>query len=239
MENNRTKRDIISEIRGLYKLHNEDGFVTDRFLYSIFKKYGEVLIRRKFNEKKLMKGDSAFQWLPVVQLIDVDKIEADCLGIKTNCTYKRTRFKLPKMLQVDKGSLIKLVFSVDTSEKVEQTTLLKFHEMTKSTNFKYNKIKYFWEKEGYLYLPNVNWSAITLQACFEENVTGYCLETEELTDCKECNQLVKPKCTYIQDDFIPFSDDLVADILGMVRQDLVGNMQIPSDTSDNNQNIMR
>lgn len=238
MNSNTTVRDIVSQIRGIYKLNSEDAFVTDRFLYSLFLKYGDLLVRRKSNEGKLNTNDTIFTWLPNVPLIEVDKIEAECIGIKTNCTFMRTKNKLPKMATNDLGSLVKLVMSLDTSEKVERTTLLKFHEMAKSVNFKYNKTKYFWEKNGYFYFPNVVWSGVTIQALFIDTVTGYCIEDED--DCdnnNDCNK--KKKCKYRQDDLIPYSKDMVADIVGMISRDLGTRAQVPSDIQDNAQNIMR
>lgn len=236
---NTTVREIVSQVRGIYKLNSEDAFVTDRFLYGLFIKYGDLLVRRKSNEGKLNTNDNVFTWLPKVPLIEVDKIEAECIGIKTNCTFRRTKSKLPKMATNDSGSIVKLVMSLDTSEKVERTTLLKFHEMTKSVNFKYNKIKYFWEKNGYFYFPNVKWSAVTIQGLFMDTVTGYCIE-DDSDNCEpngECGP--KKKCKYRQDDTIPYSKDMIADIIGMISRDLGTRAQVPSDVQDNAQNLMR
>lgn len=231
-----TIREVVSQVRGIYKIESEDAFVTDRFLYSLFKKYADVLLRRKQNEGKIMNNDSLFQWLNVVPLIEVDKIEAECVNVKTGCTYMRTKEKLPKMVSFDNGPVIKLVMSLDTSENVERTTVLEFHRMTKSVNFKYNKAKYYWFNKGYFYFPNVMWSTVTVQALFEESVIGYCADSD--SDCEECAGS-KKRCTYRQDDSVPYPNDLIADVIGMIQRDLATRGQIPSDTQDNSQNLMR
>lgn len=235
---NITYREIASQVRGIYKLESEDAFVTDYFLYSLFKKYADVLLRRKQNEGKLKFNESLYQWIDVIEMIDVDKIEADCVAIKTNCTFKRSRKKLPKIVTFDSGPLIDLVMSLDTSERLERTTVQKFREMGMSVNFKYNKSKYFWLKNEYLY-TNVDWSRITMRALFEESVTPYCkAETYGCNDCEGCAD-TDFVCTPMQDNVSPYPSDLVADVIGMIQRDLGPRMQIPSDIQDNSQNVMR
>jgi len=38
--------DILSRVRGQIKAESEDAFVTDRYLYSLIKKYAQVYMRR-------------------------------------------------------------------------------------------------------------------------------------------------------------------------------------------------
>lgn len=231
-----TIRTAVSRLRGIYKIEKEDAFVTDRFLYSLITKYGALLIRRKSMEKKLMNNQSLFQWLPKVDLIEVDKIEADCVGIKTHCTFMRTKYPLPPMFENDKGPIIKQILSIDSGEKIEETTLMKFISMIKSPNFKYNKTKYYYVRpNGHVYFPNITWSMVTLEALFKESVSGYCIEEE---DCSECDDN-RPYCKLKQDDELPYPQDLLAEIENMIRQDLGMKAQIPSDTQDNALNVMR
>lgn len=222
-------RNIVSQVRGIYKASNEDSFVTDRFLYSLFKKYADVLLRRKDAEGKLKDNDSLFQWIDVMPLVEVDKIEAECVTIKTGCTYMRTKFPLPETISFDNGPIIKLVMSLDTSENVERTTLLKWHQMNKSVNFKYNKTKYYWFNKGHLYFPNVSWSTVTIQLLSSEDVPSYCKRC-----CEE-----KKECVYRQDLIAPYPLDLVADAIGMIQRDIAVRTQMPSDNQDNSQNILR
>jgi hypothetical protein len=85
-----TIRRSISRLRGLFKLVNEDAFVTDRLLYSLLLKHVKTIANRQDEKNKLMQYDSLFETLPYVELIEVDKIEADCAGIKTGCKIMRT-----------------------------------------------------------------------------------------------------------------------------------------------------
>ena len=93
--------DIISRVRGQIKAESEDAFVTDRYLYSLVKKYAQVYMRRQDNSNKLMKFNGIWQSLDYVELVDIDKIESDYIGIKSDITIKRTKLKLPAFKQGD------------------------------------------------------------------------------------------------------------------------------------------
>ena len=61
--------DIISRVRGQIKAESEDAFVTDRYLYSLIKKYAQLYMRRQDNANKLMKFNSIWQTLDYVELV--------------------------------------------------------------------------------------------------------------------------------------------------------------------------
>ena len=90
---------VVSRVRESIKAEVQDSFVTDRYLYSLIIKYGQLLMRRQDNANKLMKFNSVWQTLPFVELIEVDKVEAKCSGIQSGCTIKRTKEKLPTFME--------------------------------------------------------------------------------------------------------------------------------------------
>lgn len=221
-----TIKESISRIRNVFKVVNEDAFMTDRFIHSVLMKHAKALIRRQDNEDKLMRFDSLFETLPFVDLIEVDKIEADCAGLKTGCKIMRTKKKLPKIMTGSYGPLIRNVGPIDYSDTFQQVNQAIYIAMTNSTNFKYNKTHYFWYKNGYLYFPDIVWDAITVEAMFEEPTDGFCNENNK-------------SCTVMQDQDFSIPDYLFTEIEGMVQQELMTLGKIPSDTSDNSQHILR
>lgn len=78
-------------------------------------------MRRQDNENKLMNYDSLFEVLPYVELVEVDRIEADCAGIKTGCKIMRTYKKLPKVFSGSIGPIFRNITSIDGSEVFTQT----------------------------------------------------------------------------------------------------------------------
>jgi hypothetical protein len=218
--------DVISRVRGQIKAESEDAFVTDRYLYSLIKKYATLLMRRQDSSNKLMKFNSVWQTLDFVDLIEVDKIEDNCCGIKSDVKIKRTRLKLPTFMEGYWGPLIRTVSSIDGSQECQATSPATYNSMSLSTSFKYNKAKYFWWMNNYLYLPNVEWDAVKIEGIFEGDMGRF-----------NCNP--SDNCTprHHQRFFVP--EFLFAEIEQQVLQETFATLKVPSEDSDNKSNINR
>jgi len=215
---------VVSRIKNQVKGVRQDAFLTDRYVYSIVQKYSQVLMRRQDSANKLMKFNAIWQTLDCEELIEVDKIEACCAGIKSGCTIRRTKDKLPTFMEGYWGPLIRTVSSIDGSEEVYATAPGVYTSMTKTTGFKYNKQKYFWYLNGYLYFPNLDWDAVKVEAVFTEDID------------KMDGGVI---CTKKQDQTINIPEFLFAEVEQMVIKDLAGRLQIPTDLSDDNINLNR
>ena len=143
--------EVISRIRGQVKAEVQDSFVTDRYIYSLVIKFAKLLMRRQDFANKLMKFNSVWNFLPYVELVEIDKVEAKCTGIQSGCTIKRTKNKLPDMIEGYWGPLIRSVSSIDLSIELQQTQPGTYTSITKTTSFRYNKKKYYWFLNNYLY----------------------------------------------------------------------------------------
>ena len=218
--------EVVSRVRQAIKADNEDAFITDRYIYSLILKYGQLLMRRQDHANKLMKFNSVWQSLPFVELIEVDKVEAKCSGIQSGCTIKRTKEKLPMFMEGYWGPLIRTVSSIDGSIEMQPTNPGTYASMTKTTSFKYNKTKYFWWLNDYIYVPNVEWDAIKLEGIFEGDISGWSCDLDD--DCI-------PR--YKQRIYIP--EFLYAEIETQVLNQLMNTMKVPSEDSDNKININR
>ena len=218
--------EVISRIRGQVKAESQDAFVTDRYIYSLIQKFAQLLIRRQDNANKLLKFSAIWKALPFVELIEVDKVEAECTGIQSGCTIKRTKDKLPKMLEGYWGALIRTVSSIDGSYELKATQPGTYTSLTKTTSFRYNKQKYFWYLNGYLYLPNLEWDAIKIEAIFDDDISDWLCDTKD-----QC----VPR--YEQEMNIP--ESLFAEIESQVLQVMMNTVRIPSEDSDNKINLHR
>tara|TARA_R100000988_G_scaffold103820_1_gene85659 strand:+ start:1172 stop:1843 length:672 start_codon:yes stop_codon:yes gene_type:complete len=217
---------VVSRVRESIKAEVQDSFVTDRYLYSLILKYGQLLMRRQDNANKLMKFNSVWQSLPFVELIEVDKVEAKCSGIQSGCTIKRTKEKLPMFMEGYWGPLIRTVSSIDGSIEMQPTNPGTYASMTKTTSFKYNKTKYFWWLNDYIYVPNVEWDAIKIEGIFEGDISKWNCDPDD--DCT-------PR--YLQNMYIP--EFLFAEIETQVMNQLLNTMKVPAEDSDNKININR
>jgi hypothetical protein len=215
--------EAVSRVRNALKAVKEDPFLTDRTIYYALTKYGQTLLKREDNQFRLMKISSIFKVLPYVELIDVDKVEAGCIGVYSKCYFKRSKDKLPTIFDGALGPIIRTVSSIDGGIEMFRTDPGTWVSITKSTTFKYNTRKYFWYLNGYLYVPNVDWDAIRVEAVFEGKV--------ESCDTDPC--LVR------QDDPLPFPEYLFSEIEQFVIKELTMAMQVPTDGADDSQNVLR
>jgi|TARA_R100001530_G_C4276721_1_gene144517 hypothetical protein len=217
--------EVISRIRGQIKAEVQDAFMTDRYIYSLILKYGQLYMRRQDHANKLMKFNSVWQALPFVELEEVDKIEAQCTGILSGCTIKRTKDKLPTFMEGYWGPLIRTVSSIDGSQEIQPTTPATYTSMTKTTTFKYNTTKYYWFLNDHLYFPNIEWDAIKLEGVFEGDVSTWNCDEDECV----------PR--YLQNFYIP--EFLFAEIEGQILNILLNTLKIPGEDSDNKINPNR
>jgi hypothetical protein len=218
-----TIAEAISRIRTSIKAVKEDSFLTDRTIYFSISKYAKTLIKREDNQFKLMKMSQIFKVLPYVELINVDKIEAGCIGVYSECFFKRSKDKLPNILDGMFGPIIRTVSSIDGSIEMFRTEPGTWSSITKSTTFKYNKRFYFWIIDGYIYCPNVDWEAIKIEAIFENDIEN----------CKTND------CLLIQDQAFNIPEYLFSEVEQLVIKDLTMTLSIPADSVDDSQNTIR
>ena len=122
---------------------------------------------------------------------------------------------------------IRSVTTLDYSKKATQTYPTVYTNMTKTSGFKYNKQKYYWFLDGHIYIPDVHWESIRIQAVFDEDISDDVCSTEP------------GDCTQEQDRELAIPEHLFTEIEQMVVQQLLTAGQIPSDGPDDSQNVMR
>jgi hypothetical protein len=220
-----TIADTVSRVRNSLKGVKEDAFLTDRMIYSVVLKYAKLLIKRQDNENKIMRFQSLFEVLPCVELIEVDKVEACCAGIKSKCIIMRTKDRLPFPMEGSYGPLFRDVTSIDGSQMTYRTYPGTYLAMTNSTNFKYNKTQYYWYLDGYMYFPNIEWDAVRIEAIWDDNIHYF-----------KCDD---DGCNLRQDDPTHVPDYLFAEIEQMTLQEFSTMLQLPLDNKDDNQSILR
>jgi len=157
----------------------------------------------------------------------VDKIEACCAGIKSGCIIRRTKEKLPEIMEGRNGPLFRSVTSIDGSIEVYNTKPSLFTSMSKTSNFKYNKNKYFWYVNGYLYLPNIEWESIKVEGIFEGDTASFTCDADDTT------------CKLKQNQKSPFPDYLYSEIENMIKQDISFTAQLPAEEPHDKKNILR
>lgn len=216
-----------SRVRNTIKAVKEDTFVTDRFLYSLIMKYGKTLMKREDDRNKLKRMSGLFTPLKCVELVEVDKVEACCIGLTTGCIIKRTKHKLPDPVEGLHGPMFRTVASLDYSTEIYKTDPESYVSMTKTTNFKYNKFKYFWYLDGYMYFPNIDWEAVIIEGIFEGDTSNFNCGTDA------------GSCTPRQEQKFSVPEYLMTEIEEMIKKDFGIGAQLLTDGPDDKQNQLR
>ena len=100
-----------------------------------------------------------------------------------------------------------------------------WQQMANQKTFKYNKKKYYWYLNDYLYLPNVDWDAIRVEGVFEGDTSKYNCEGEE------------ENCNYFTENTIAIPEFLFSEIEQLVMRDLGVMIQVPSDPGQDAQSL--
>lgn len=226
-----TRGYIISRIKGLIKAVDKDAFVTDRFIYSIIRKYIPFLMKREDSKNKLMNIQGLFQVYPYVELEESNRIESKCFNAPIDCKIKRTKDKISVSMDGYYGPLIKSITSISgpamnagDEQPIRLISPSNYGQKIKLKSFKYNKEKYAWFLEGRLYFPDLEWDAVRLEAIPSDDMNFGC-DTDY--------------CIPMQDLEFRVPEYLFGEIESFVLKDLGLPMQIPSDQVDDKQNIHR
>lgn len=215
--------EVISRIRNQVKAVRQDAGMTDRFFFSMVMKHAKLLMRRQDNYNRIMKFNSIFKALEYVELCEIDASQAECFGVHTTCKLKRTKDPLPKMIEGYWGALIRSVTSLDYSQEVKAIFPTTYQNLAKQKAFKYDKTKYYWYLDGYLYFPDCNWDAVRVEGVFEGDISKY-----------NCN--INDECLIMQYRTINVPEFLFSEIEQLVMRDLGVTMQIPQDNQSDNRN---
>jgi hypothetical protein len=219
-------REAISRVRHKVKAVKQDAFLTDRFIFSLLQKHAAMLMRRQDSLNRIMRFNSIFQVLDFVELVEVDRVQAGCVGLSSGCVIKRTKTKLPALMDGYWGPFIRAVTSLDISQELQLTEPTMYERLHKQKTFRYNKKRYYWYLDGHLYFPNLDWDAVRLEGIFHEDVSRY-----------NCD--VSDDCRYVQDHNFNIPEFLFTELEQLVDRDLGIQMQLPVDQQHDNLHVIR
>lgn len=217
--------DVLSRIRSQVKGVRQDALLTDRVIYSFVNKHSKWLLKREDSKNRILSFSGVLQMIDFVELIEVDKIEANCTGLSSDCKIKRTKDKMPMFMQGYWGPLIRTIASLDGSQEMQPTVPSSYLAMSKSKNFKYNKTKYYWYLDDYIYFPDLEWDAVRIEGVFEDDISAFTCEADS--------------CVVKSDQTFNVPDYLLGELESAVFKDLAGMMNIPPDPTNDKQNLAR
>lgn len=229
----KTINSILSRIRPKVKAIKKDAFITDRYLFSLVMKFAPALLKREDSKNVLISTPGIYETIPYVELVNANKIETTCFKLPFGPKIKRTKHRLPEMWMGYYGPLLKSVSSISgPATNPQDEGDLQFIDPSEYANIirlktsKYNKTKYYWFADGYLWFPNLEWEAVRIVGLFNSDIKSF--------GCEECKD-----CSFRQDHSFPFPDYLLPELENFIYQDLGAPLKIPSDGTDDKQNLNR
>ena len=172
-----TIKSAISVIKSDNKAFSDDSMLTNRFIWS--KIQSKTLFFLKQRNDKLNLNNNNFLY-SVLDCVDMEMVNSiNCCKEIPACEILRSVEKLPKIAESNLASIIKGIYNLDNSERIDFVSI---NDVIRLTNSKYKPkgIKAF-IKDEYLFIPfRKNPKAVAIEAYFENP-----LEVYQRNKCKE------------------------------------------------------
>jgi hypothetical protein len=201
----RTIGEALSQVRNDLKQFTVDTRLTDRDIYAVMKSHSYWVIAQEADKLKISKQAHLFQSYTCAEIIPVPTIDP-CCSVQSRCKIYRTKEHLPGMFTDDLGQIIRTVTSVDWSENLQRTTFENFLKIQDDPDFKYNKTKYYFIRDNYMYFPTTQWRKINMLIYCDTDVSIY----------NKCNCPTDEGCVKMQDRTWRVPDKLQARIIDAV-----------------------
>lgn len=168
-----TKGEIISKIRNDNKFLSKDNKLSDRWILSKAQDVARRLIKQNGNLVKIYKSDEIFQYIPCVELQQVDLSE--CCSVKVGQYISRSIERLPEIETGIYGFLVQRVTTIFGND-LNKTTPRGYEDII-SIKYANNKI-YYWIRDGYLYISSPEIEKVSVSAFFKDYTAdeGDCVE---------------------------------------------------------------
>jgi hypothetical protein len=180
-----TVRQLVSDVRSEFKIISSDATISDRVIAEALRKVNIKYVVQRLDTRQGWTDPNLFTIFDCIPMQDVPITE--CCDVQINCKISRSVNKLPKIIGTKFNLAIEGVWSVDNPTK--NTTRFKEGTANRYTNSlklkKRTEDKFFWFKNGYLYLSVPSIELASLSAFTEQFVdpSEYSC-TSDLIECK-------------------------------------------------------
>jgi len=217
-----TRAEIISRLRnGLNEVTGDSRF-SNRYLWNVFMTASRDLIKQDADRGRIYS--QANMWDTIcIKMQPVSSSLCDCISFPSECTVYRSKEKLPKFIESTDGFIYRFIGTPDLSKTF---TLVSPFQYSVKREIKYNKEKYTFLHNGYIYTPDHTYPQILISGIFEGDTNKFKCDGSEDT---------VGHCYHSLAQNISLNDYLVRTAIGLSLQELMGSKQSPKDelTNDN------
>lgn len=197
----KTKGEIISRLRNAINEVTADSNYSNRYLYSAFNTAALQLIKQ--DEEK---GRTYFQsnlWESICfKMEPVDSILCNCMYLPNNCTVYRSNKPIPKILESTGGIIYRFLATPDLSKEF---TILTPYQFSVKSKIKYNKEKYAFIHNGYLFTPKETFPLLILSGLFDGDTSDFRCDEQNDNSSGDCGKALRSTIvltSYLEDTAI-------------------------------------
>lgn len=212
--------DILYNLEGTSRISDDSEINIEQIYFKI--DTTRALLIRQDQSKGRSLSDNIMQTISCVEVIQVSASE--CCGITSDCTILRTKFKLPRPIELHQKDLVVRVSGVNIeSSSWNQISYAKLQYAGKSFITK-DSTKWFL-KDNYLYIinpPNIKMISVSLVA-------------EQPSDLARFSSCAGAPCYSVTDEY-PISAHMIPTLKQLILEDLLRGKQMPSDEQGDESN---
>ena len=180
-----TNDELVSRVLNGLKLLNKDERVSKRYVLYIAEKNAEYLISQKLRDKSLFRETNIYSSVNCFELEKKDVYSCGILEFHSCNTVMRSKKKLPDLIFSRYGAGIRQVTPIDfmSDEEFYPSTLSQFKRDRRRVRSQENSKSYY-IKDGYLYIPEEEVRAISLEVIVVNTFKLSEIDSEFQKGCK-------------------------------------------------------
>ncbi len=215
-----TNNELVTRITNGYQLLNKDDRINRRYILQVARQTATFLISQKLRDKSLFREDNLFTTIDCFELEKLDRFNCDIIEFRSCKKLMKSVKPLPDLVYSRYGNSIKEVTAIDYGVEFRKSTVSQFRRDEKR-EIKADS-KFFYVRDGYLYLPNSEIEAVSLYVLVVDT-----FRAAESSGCRK-----EPCKSAWEYDFI-IPDKLLTPLFDLVRQEVGLHKQIVEDTNPN------
>lgn len=225
--------EIVSKLRGSIKEVTDDSKFTNRYLWSSFYINAKQLIKQDADNGRIYSMSDI--WEPIcVEMEPVSSLYCNCIFLPFNCTVFRSKHQLPSFLESSDGFIYRWIATPDLSKDFVLVTPQQYHNKSK---IKYNREKYAFIHDKYLYTPSETYPLITLSALFDGDISDFmCNKKKENT---EVQTQAQNQCNTKLSQPIALPSYLESAAIKMTLSELFTSIQVRADELPNSNDTLK
>lgn len=219
-----TNAEVVSRITNGYRFLSKDAKRSRRYILNVAEKHAETLISHKLHDKSLFRESNVWSSISCFELEKKDVYTCGVVEFKSCNKVMRSKKKLSDLIFSRYGGGIRQVAPIDfmSQEEFRPSTLAQFKRDKLRLRLQGDPEAKFFIKDGYIYIPDSDVRAISLELIVVNTFNLSELDSEFQKSCKSAWDY-EFKCP----------DKLLDPLFKMVREEIGMTLQIPEDENPN------